>query len=248
MLSASVPHNPQPLTGIDPSTLPEVWRGSELARSRAPVGASGHAGLDLELPGGGWPRSTLVELLLQQPGIGELQLLKPILARLAKNQRIALVQPPYIPHATAARTWGIDPSRLLWVRANSTADALWSTEQILKNGSCGAVLLWQTNVRSESLRRLHLAAQTTETWFWLLRPIACASEPSPAALRLGLRPCHGGVVVDMLKRRGPASDAPLFLPLDDMPDRRHLPEFDHAPLVQPVPAVAAARSATPLLV
>lgn len=248
MIAASVPVTAPPVSGIDPALLPDVWRGSELARARIQVGVSGHPALDAELPGGGWPRSALVELLLQQPGIGELQLLKPILARLARQQRIALVQPPYIPHVTAARTWGIDPSRLLWIRAQSTADALWSTEQILKNGSCGAVLLWQSNVRSESLRRLNLAAQTAETWFWLMRPMACAAEPSPATLRLGLRPAHGGVVVEVLKRRGPACDTGLFLPLGDMPDRRHLPEFDHAPSVQPLPALAAAGSAAPLLV
>jgi protein ImuA len=248
MFAASVPVIAPPTTGINPAMLPDVWRGSELARARIQVGTSGHAPLDKELPGGGWPRSSLVELLLQQPGIGELQLLKPILARLAKHQRIALVQPPYIPHVTAAKSWGIDPSRLLWIRPVSTADALWSTEQILKNGSCGAVLLWQTNVRSEALRRLNLAAQTTETWFWLMRPMACAAEPSPASLRLGLRPAHGGIEVEVLKRRGPSCDNDLFIPLGDMPDRRHIPEFDHAPSVQSLPAIIAAGSTSPVLV
>ena len=76
---------------------------------------------------------------------------------------------------------------LLWVKAPTTADALWSTEQILRNGSCGAVLLWQTNTRSEALRRLNLAAQTTDTTFWLLRPMSAAVDSSPASLRIALR-------------------------------------------------------------
>lgn len=87
--------------------------------------------LDAELPNGGWPQSQLVELLIQNPGLGELQLLKPILAHLAKDQRIALIQPPYIPQAMALRSWGIDTSRLLWITAASTGDALWSTEIVL---------------------------------------------------------------------------------------------------------------------
>src|SRR5579864_6578817 len=80
--------------------LQDVWRASEMAVSRATTCSTGHAHLDEELPNNGWPRSSLIELLLQQAGIGEMQLLKPALARLSKNQRIALVQPPYIPHAT----------------------------------------------------------------------------------------------------------------------------------------------------
>lgn len=71
--------------------LLDVWRASELAVSRSTTCSTGHALLDEELPNKGWPRSSLIELLLQQAGIGEMQLLKPALARLSKNQRIALV-------------------------------------------------------------------------------------------------------------------------------------------------------------
>jgi len=248
MLAASVPTTAPPLSGIDPGTLPDVWRASELARSRSPAASTGYPALDRELPNGGWPQSSLTELLLQQHGIGELQLLRPMLARLARSQRIALVQPPCIPQAMAARHWDVDPHHLLWLRPASGADALWSAEQILKNGSCGALLLWQTQIRAESLRRLHLAAQGSETWFWLLRPMAAALEPSPAPLRLGLRPAQGGAVVEILKRRGPAADDHLFLPLPHMPARRPTTETDHAIAVQPVPAAAAAASAAPLLV
>ena len=205
--------------------------------------------LDEELPNRGWPRSSLTEILLQQNGIGEMQLLKPALARLSKNQRIALVQPPYLPHAMACETWGIDTSRLLWVRAKSTGDALWTTEQILKNGSCGAVILWQSNVRAESLRRLNLAAQTTDTWFWLMRPMACAGDSSPAPLRLALRPAIAGVSIDIVKRRGPRSDTPLFVPLADMPAGRHLLDNDeNATAVEHPPADVTARSIASVLV
>jgi protein ImuA len=204
--------------------------------------------LDDQLPNGGWPRSTLVELLLQQSGIGELQLLKPILHRLSKNQRIVLVQPPYLPQAKAFTKLGIDTSRLLWIRANAAGDALWTTEQILKNGSCGAVVLWQNNVRPESLRRLNLAAQSADTWFWFMRPIACASEASPAPLRLGLRPAVGGVAIEVLKRRGPAADETLFIPLPDMPAGRHPLHHENAPAAKFVPAAVTARNAAPVLV
>jgi len=249
MLAASVPVIAPPATGIDPARLPDVWRGSELARSRVPVTASGHAALDAQLPGGGWPRSALIELLLQQPGIGEMQVLQPALRAVAAERPIALVQPPYVPQARAAQAWGIDAERLLWLRAAKGADALWAAEQALKHGACSAVLLWQTEIRAESLRRLHLAAQTSETLFLVLRPIACAAEPSPALLRLGLRPAHGGVHVSILKRRGPSCDDALYVRLPGMPDRRHQPETDHAsPVPQRAFAVAAAQRAASVLV
>jgi protein ImuA len=228
--------------------LPDIWRASELAISRATTCSTGHALLDDELPNQGWPRSMLVELLLQQAGIGEMQLLKPALAHLSEHQRIALVQPPFPPHAKACETWGIDTSALLWLRAKSTGDALWSTEQILKNGSCGAVILWQTNVRAESLRRLSLAAQSTDTWFWLMRPMACAADASPAPLRLALRPAQAGVAIDIVKRRGPRCDTPLFVPLASMPAGHHPLEHAHAIAVQPASAAVAARSAASILV
>lgn len=225
----------------------DVWRASELAISRATTSSTGHAVLDPELPNHGWPRSTLVELLLQQHGIGEMQLLQPCLAALSQQQRIALVQPPYLPHAMACRAWQLNERNLLWLRPQSTADALWSAEQILKNGSCGAVVLWQQHVRPESLRRLNLAAQATDTWLWLLRPLAAAADASPAPLRLALRPALGGVAVDIIKRRGPACDTPLFIPLATMPVH-HQPLIDHEAPAQPVPALAAARMSAAALV
>ncbi|MFJ1470074.1 translesion DNA synthesis-associated protein ImuA [Massilia orientalis] len=249
MCAASVPSGQvfQP-NGVVPAAMPNVWLASELARSRRPSIPTGHADLDSELPDDGWPRSVLTELLLQQPGIGELQLLKPVLAALSCRQRVALVQPPYIPHALAAMTWGLDVSRLIWVQPENTADALWSTEELLKNGGFGAILLWQRDVRSEHLRRLHLAAQRTETWLWLLRPLASAVEPSPAPLRLALRPADGGTLVEIVKPRGPAADEPIFIELAEMPRRRHPVETDHAPSVQRVPAPVAVTGAASVLV
>ncbi len=248
MLCAALQTTPTLLPAIDPAKLPDVWRASELAVCRAKTSSTGHAALDIELPNRGWPQSSLVELLIQQSGIGELQLLKPMLARLSQQQRIALVQPPYGPYPMALRSWGIDTDRLLWIKSQSTGDALWTTEQILKNGSCGAVVFWQNNIRTESLRRLALAAQSTETWFWLLRPMSCSSEPSPAPLRLGLRPALGGIAIEILKRRGPATDDILFVPLADMPAGRHPLHHENPAPVKYLPAVITARNATPVLV
>lgn len=134
------------------------------------------------------------------------------------------------------------------VRTSSTGDALWTTEQILKNGRCGAVVFWQNHICSESLRRLNLAAEGAETWFWLMRPMACASEAPPASLRLGIRPAVGGVQVEVLKRRGPASDKTVFIPPPDMPTVRHPSHHENATVLNFVPAASIARNAPPVLV
>ncbi len=225
-----------------------VWRASELAVSRATTCSTGDEDLDSELPNRGWPRSSLVELLVQQAGIGEIQLLRPTLKRLSADRRIALVQPPYLPQAMALREWQFNEKNIFWVRPETSADALWSTEQILKNGSCGAVVLWQRDIRPEALRRLNLVAQGADTWFWLIRPLTHCSDASPSPLRLALRPAIGGVSVDIVKRRGPHCDAPIFVPLEGLPaGRKHL-DTEHETNVVRVPAVTTARSVAAALV
>jgi protein ImuA len=151
-------------------------------------------------------------VLIQQPGIGELRLLAPALAK-ASSRKVALLQPPHAPQAIALAAIGVPPASALWLRADRTADALWAAEQVLRSGSCGALLFWQTQVRSDSLRRLHLAAQAGDTLFFMMRPLAAAQDASPAPLRLGLRPKAGGLEIEFVKRRGPHRDEPLFLPM-----------------------------------
>jgi protein ImuA len=56
---------------------PALWRAQQLAARSRRCCASGHAALDAQLPGGGWPVGALTELLLPHPGVGELRLLAP---------------------------------------------------------------------------------------------------------------------------------------------------------------------------
>jgi protein ImuA len=118
-----------------------------------------------------------------------------------------------MPNAPAFAGLGLPPTDLTWLKSQSTADALWAAETVLRSGTCGSLLFWNTHVRQESLRRLHLAAQAGETLFFVLRPLAAAQDSSPSPLRLSLRPADGGVDIGFIKRRGPQRDEPLFLPL-----------------------------------
>lgn len=208
---------PEPTDAPALETLhPSLWRASQLARSYTRCVETGYLALSNQLPGGGWPAGVLVDLLVQQPGIGELRLLAPALAKVAER-RVVLLQPPHPPQALGLAALGLPPAQLLWLRAERTADVLWAAEQVLRSGSCGALLCWQNQVRPESLRRLHLAAQQGETLFFMMRPLAAAMDPSPAPLRLSVRPAPGGIDIGFVKRRGPVRDEALFLPLTVVP-------------------------------
>lgn len=224
---------------------PALWRGNQLSRHLDRCVETGHAALSAELPGGGWPLGALIEILPHQPGIGEIRLLRPALRGLEKRRGIALVQPPFVPHAACYATWQLDPQQLLWIAPRCAADALWATEQILKNGSCAAVLCWQPAIRPESLRRLHLAAQGSDTLFFMLRPASAACNASPAPLRIALDATSAGVTLRIVKRRGPAFNRPLVLALDAVAPT-FPPLFPHAPLDRRAPAPAmAGRPAAP---
>jgi cell division inhibitor SulA/protein ImuA len=198
------------------SIHPALWRGSQLARAYGRTVDTGYAALSAELPGGGWPLGALVELLVQQPGIGEMRLMRPALTRVS-HRPVVLLQAPHVPNALAFSYLGVPVDKLMWLRASKTADALWCAERVLQAGTCGALLLWQQHIRSEALRRLHLVAQATETLLVLVRPLASAQDASPATLRLGVRPAEGGIAVDIIKRRGPAQTEQLSVTLQPSP-------------------------------
>ena len=225
-----------------------LWLASQLAHASTRCVDTGHPTLSSQLPGGGWPTGTLIDLMLQQSGIGELRLLRPALAAVARR-RIVLLQPPHPPQALALAALGLAPSQLIWIRSSRSSDALWAAEQVLRSASCGAVLFWQNHARglcTATLRRLHLAAHGGETLFFMLRPLAAAQDSSPAPLRLSLRPAVGGLDIEFVKRRGPQRDAPLFLPLP-LPLTPFLLQR-HATLDRTLFAPVTARSILPELV
>ena len=195
---------------------PSLWRASQLARGGRRTLDTGYPALSTELPGGGWPIGALVDLLVQTPGVGEMRLLRPALSSLGELP-IALVQPPHIPDGLGLNYIGLPLDRLLQIKASKSADAFWSAEQILRAGSCGALILWAQHAQASSLRRLHLAAQSSETLFIMVRPLASAQDSSPALLRLALRPSADGLMVDIVKRRGPTRAEPLSIPLQPTP-------------------------------
>jgi len=183
---------------------PSLWRGRSLAR--AETFPSGFAALDAALPGGGWPRTGLIEVLVPRHGIGELSLWLPLIAERStrpEGRWCAFIAPPHQLFAPAFAAAGVELSRLLIVHARP---GLWALEQALRSSACDLAFCWLDQVRARDLRRLVLATEQGGTPAIVFRPAPARRESSPATLRLWLTPLPGGVRVELVKSRGGARE------------------------------------------
>lgn len=234
MLASSPVVAPRPATR-PPSPPPEalhpaLWRAWQLGRGGIEGLPSGYPALDAQLPGGGWPRRMLTELLLPHPGVGELRLLGASLAATLRAGRLAMLfDPPESLSGWALQQLGIDPEQLLVIYTRRASqglrgadshvepggNSLWALEQALQSGHVGALLAWlPPQLRAERLRRLQLAALAHDGPAFMLRESAACERPSPAPLRLALQSAGADrLAVRVLKRRGPRLDRTLLLEL-----------------------------------
>jgi protein ImuA len=220
--------------------LPEradVWRGDALGLAPAAALPSGHAVLDAELPGGGWPAAGLTELLQARAACHDWWLLLPALARLAAAARgpVALVGAPegLQPFVPALAAQGLPAARLLWLCPLEDKARLWAAEQAVRCADVPAVLAWLPRVRADGLRRLHLAALDHGKPLFAFRPMAAQAESSPAPLRLQLEG-EAAMRVLVFKRRGPPMARPLELPAEAPPLAALLALRRRVPQGQPV--------------
>ena len=204
---------PLPVALADVLARGDVWRGDTLASLPESAIPSGHAELDAELPGGGWPRGNLTEILVDRSSVGEMSLLLPALAQLsAAGGWLALVAPPWLPHGPAWAAAGLALERLVIVQAGK--NAAWSVEQLLACGGFAGVLAWpDAGISAQALRRLQVAAEGRSVFACLWRSTAAAQAPSPAPLRVMLNSVAetGQLSVRIIKRRGRPVSRPLDL-------------------------------------
>ena len=181
---------------------PLLWRGKAVSHRIATL-STGHAVLDEALPGNGWPRGAVTELVTDAAGCGELSLLLPVLAQLSRDNRwISMIDPPWIPYPPALHGHGLALEKLLLIRTHSRAESLWACEQVVRGLPGGALLAWPQQPSFGELRRLQLAAADTRHSIFLFRDESAAAAPSPAALRLRLAPGDDELQLSVLKCRG----------------------------------------------
>ena len=162
----------------------ELWRACDVDKVNS--NSTGDKKLDNILPGGGWPKKGLVEVINQYHGIGELQLLIPLMLSVIKQGKwILWVCPPHIVYAPALQQAGIDTDQILVVnKAVPCKDALWSMERALRSNNCGLVLTWQTWLSVKVLRRLQLAAETGSTLGFIFKSRDNKYSPSRMRIRI----------------------------------------------------------------
>ncbi|QGW83064.1 translesion DNA synthesis-associated protein ImuA [Variovorax paradoxus] len=194
-----------------------VWHADELGLADAQVVATGHAALDAELPGGGWPVGAMTELLQTAPEAHVWRLLLPALAQAvqARGGPVVLIGAPYEPCGPSLAAQGLPVEALMWVRSDAPASRLWACEQALRCADVSAVLAWLPQARVGELRRLQLAAAQHDVLLFVCRPESAAQGASPARLRLQVESCEADssqIELRILKRRGPPLAAPVMLP------------------------------------
>ena len=199
---------------------PAIWRGRSAARQEEAL-ATGYDALDASLPGRGWPRTGLIEILVARFGVGELYLLLPLLAALTSRPAArwcVWIAPPLDPYAPALAAQGVNLERVLVVRVPAGDSAsrsvanrsvapgpLWAFEQTLGSGASDVALAWAArDPRAREIRRLQLAAERGKALGVLFRPQRAARQSSSAVLRLAVEPRPTGVQLTLLKSRGGA--------------------------------------------
>ena len=166
---------------------PNLWRGCDMAGQGFHGIGTGYHELDDILPGRGWPSSGLIEVIARHSGMGELQLLIPLMQSVIKQGKwILCVAPPYLLNAPALTQAGIDIGQILIVKQDTPCkDALWSMEKAMQTETCGLVLAWQNWLPGKVLRRLQLAAEVGDTLAVLFKHND--SKYSPSSLRLQIK-------------------------------------------------------------
>jgi len=212
-LSSALPFSTSSILASRPDS---IWLSDQITTYRSKPISSGYRELDQQLPKNGWPPSVLTELLLANPGVGELRLLASTLMNITQaGKTIVLLAPPHLAIAASLAEFGIEMSKVTLIEAEKPADKIWAVEQALKSASFGALLCWLPQARDDHLRRLQLAAAGTQGLTFLFRPLDAQDQASPAPLRMLCKPLSiGRLSVEIIKRRGPVHAEPIILPLE----------------------------------
>lgn len=190
-----------------------VWRGISLSSGTLKVVSSGFESLDRELPGSGWPCGSCTEVLQAQPSVAEWRLLAPVIKQVVESGKdVVIVGPPKMPHLPGLQRIGLDERRLVWIQADTPAERLWATEQLVKANAAGLLLSWLPQARQEQIRRLQVCSQASDGLVFLCRPATAQFESSAAPLRIQLAfGIDWELRVRLVKRKGPTHDGDVVI-------------------------------------
>jgi len=184
---------------------PRLWRARDARARQTAVRPTGHARLDAALPGGGWPETGMIEVVVEARQPPPLHPFLPAMADCTRvGQRIVLVDAPadLVPFTPAWQQAGINPDGLLLVRSDDRANAWWVIETALRSEACGLVLAWPCThgrqVDVAAMRRWQVAAAAGRCLGVLFTPARRRAHAPNVHLRLHVQ----GDRLRVLKARG----------------------------------------------
>jgi len=146
--------------------------------------------IDSRLPGGGLQRGALHEIFAADVGIATAfcALLAGRLVKESQNQSILWCERPRtldagILYGPAFLQFGVNPEKLILVKARRDQDVLWAMEESLQCNQISAVVGELTNISLTASRRLQLAAESVGVTAFILRPKSDKPPPSAATTR-----------------------------------------------------------------
>ena len=196
-LSLSLRSSPQQIEDLRAYLRRAEQSGLSLEKT-APAISLGIPGIDGHLPAGGLAQGALHELVAHSHNdrgaltgfcLAVLVRLLKAQAQTQNGEQMVLwcmqnqamdagdLYPPGLSH------FGLDPARVLTVRAKHDSDVLWVMEEALRCRSLAAVVGEVKTADLTSSRRLQLAAETSGITALLLRPVASGLAPSAATTR-----------------------------------------------------------------
>ncbi len=161
--------------------------------------------IDAALPAGGLERAALHEVAADAPGAAA-AFCALVLARSLPDGdgTVFWIGPDPDPWPPGMAQFGLDPARLVLVRAQKPTDALWAAEEALRCPAVSGVLLAARRMDLTAGRRLMLAAGTGGALGLILRPGQTqgkeeALDPSAALTRwrIGTLPGSGAARHDL---------------------------------------------------
>lgn len=190
----------------------QVWQGRQRSLAQPSEWcSSGHSELDRWL-GGGWVRSSINELQLSAPFIGELDVVLPVL----RAARYAVwLNPPAEPYAWGWQTQGVDPARQLLVNTGTNAsaekDALWALQQCTQAGCAEVVLAWFPELSAAAVRQVQQSLAQQRSLVFVFTGMSEDLSAKAYTHRLKLTRAYTaaaigavdqGLQIEVLKRRG----------------------------------------------
>ncbi|MDO5531948.1 hypothetical protein [Sutterella sp.] len=224
------------------------WFAASRSEAEKPI-ATGIECVDSLLEGG-FPRRGVTEILVSGAHHGEVQMLIGALSHVPTGVWV-LPSKGSAPFAPALQAAGADPDRQIFVIPATPAEAFEAAEMAAASGETAAVVAWLPALNPEAdriaIRRIALAAQTTGTAVFLIRPACLACLPLAGSMRVLVTPARDASVRvrSVVRRTWSTATCEKVLPVADFfrtdrPVRREtVREYSVQPslFTEPVPAL-----------